>query len=214
MYVSTSSSSSTYIVQRCNGRGRSARENRTEHSRIGLIYKPSSSLSILRQRRPIQHMLSLESETGYHYAGKYEQIIGIDEAGRGPLAGPVVIAALCMMDGEYVHGIKDSKQTSEHEREELYALIVADIRIKWSVSIIEHDEIDSVNILQATMNGMHRATSQLLESNPSIHAQRAIALVDGNRCPLNMPVHAEYVIKVRLATLASPTPICIAFCCR
>jgi len=103
------------------------------------------------------------------------QIAGVDEAGRGPLAGPVVAAAVLWSDDYRVEGLTDSKKLSHRQREslrlELESLLPAG---HWAVGIASAAEIDEINILQATYLAMHRAIAQL-EPAPTL------LLVDGNR---------------------------------
>jgi ribonuclease HII len=114
------------------------------------------------------------------------RVAGVDEAGRGPLAGPVVAAAVILDPDNPIAGLQDSKRLSESRREALYD----EIRAKagaWAVARAEVEEIDRINILQATLLAMQRAVIQL---QPCAE----YALVDGNRCPA-LPCPAEYVIK-------------------
>ena len=110
---------------------------------------------------------------------------GVDEAGRGPLAGPVVVAAVILPADYDLAFLDDSKRLSAVKRERLAPEIEAQA-IAYSVEFVEVDEIDRVNILQATMNGMRRAVESL-DPRP----QRA--LVDGNRAP-EMPCEVETII--------------------
>ena len=102
-------------------------------------------------------------------------IAGVDEAGRGPLAGPVVVAAVILDPRRTIDGLDDSKKLSEKRRETLFPLI-RDRSLAWSIVEVDVDEIDQVNILQATLLGMRRAVEQLSPA-PSL------ALIDGNRAP-------------------------------
>jgi ribonuclease HII len=102
-------------------------------------------------------------------------IAGVDEAGRGPLAGPVVVAAVVLDPGNPIEGLDDSKKLSSKRREELYPRII-ECSAAWAVAEVGPEEIDRVNILQATMLGMRRAVDQL-------HPAPTLALVDGNRAP-------------------------------
>ena len=111
---------------------------------------------------------------------------GIDEAGRGPLAGPLVVAAVVLDPARRINGIADSKQLGEAEREKLYVRIT-ERAIAFSVVVIEVEEIDRINIFQATMHGMRRA---LLALQPCPQ----IALVDGNRLPPDLPCPARAII--------------------
>ena len=113
-------------------------------------------------------------------------VCGIDEAGRGPLAGPVFAAAVILPPETEIPGLNDSKKLSAKKREELFPLI-QEKAIAWSVAFATEQEIDSVNILQATYLAMRRACEGL--STPADYA-----LVDGNRMPpLSIP--GETVVK-------------------
>ncbi len=107
-------------------------------------------------------------------------VIGVDEAGRGPLVGNVVAAAVAFPSGFAIDGLTDSKKLSENKREELYKQITGSCY--WSWSQASSDEIDQFNILEATMLAMKRAIKQLKieigNSNELIEV-----LIDGNRCP-------------------------------
>ena len=101
-------------------------------------------------------------------------IVGVDEAGRGPLAGPVVAAAVYLPEKFDTSGIKDSKKISAKKREELYSRILSECQV--GVGIVSAEEIDQLNILQATMLAMRMATEEL-------KVQFDKVIVDGNRCP-------------------------------
>jgi ribonuclease HII len=112
------------------------------------------------------------------------------------LAGPVVTAACFIEDGVHIDGINDSKQTKEEDRDAMYDVLVNHPSVHWAVTVVSHTEIDEVNILQATMNGMKRSTSALLANIAKSHQQRHFrALIDGNRVPEGMPIDSTYVIK-------------------
>ena len=87
------------------------------------------------------------------YQKGFKNICGIDEAGRGPLAGPVVVAGVIMPQASMIEGINDSKKVSEKKREKLYDLIIEEA-ISYSVAIIDKDVIDDINILNATKQGV------------------------------------------------------------
>ncbi len=109
-------------------------------------------------------------------------IVGVDEAGRGPLAGPVVAAAVILDPKRRIKGLRDSKLLPAAARERL-AELIRKHAIAWSVGVAEVDEIDRVNILQATMLAMRRAVEGL-------GVAPAEALVDGDRCPeLSCPTY-------------------------
>ena len=82
-----------------------------------------------------------------------EYICGIDEAGRGPLAGPVVVASVIMKPDSFLEGVNDSKKVSEKKREKLYEQIIEEA-VSYSVGIIDQNEIDEINILNATKKGL------------------------------------------------------------
>lgn len=109
-------------------------------------------------------------------AGDGQIVIGVDEAGRGPLAGPVVAAAVILCDGG-IQGLDDSKKLSARKRALLEAQIKAQCR--WGVGVVEPADIDRINILQATMLAMSRAVEALaVGQDVPCHI-----LVDGNRLP-------------------------------
>jgi ribonuclease HII len=113
-------------------------------------------------------------------------VAGVDEAGRGPLAGPVCVAAVILDPARPIDRLGDSKQLSERRREALYPLIV-ERALAWRIEFVEAGEIDALNILQATLLGMRRAVAAL--SPAAGHA-----LIDGNRVPDGMPCAATAII--------------------
>ncbi len=116
----------------------------------------------------------------------YDIICGVDEAGRGPLAGPVYAAAVILPKGHIIEGVNDSKKISEKKREYLYDKII-DECICYSIASANEKEIDEINILQATFLAMKRAVDGL-------KIQPQIALIDGNqKPPLN--IDALTVVK-------------------
>lgn len=103
-----------------------------------------------KEEQRLKMLKSYEQEL--HQKGiKY--ICGIDEAGRGPLAGPVVVAAAIMPENSFIEGVNDSKKVTEKRREKLYEQITEEA-IAWSVAIIDQKEIDEINILNATKKGV------------------------------------------------------------
>ena len=113
-------------------------------------------------------------------------IAGVDEAGRGPLAGPLAVAAVILDPARPIVGLNDSKQLSEAKREALYPLII-ERALAYRIVLIERDEIDRLNILQATMTGMCRALAGLA---PAAHA----ALIDGNQLPRDLPCPGRAIV--------------------
>ena len=120
------------------------------------------------------------------YRQQYRLIAGVDEVGRGPLAGPVVTAAVILDPDRPIDGLTDSKKLSEAQREQL-AVEIRSKAICWALGRAEVEEIDRINILQATMLAMQRAVSSLQE-------QPQYIVVDGNRCP-KFHCPAEAIIK-------------------
>ena len=114
-------------------------------------------------------------------------LCGVDEAGRGPLCGPVCCAAVILNPEDPIQGVTDSKKLSEKRREELYDQIIQRA-LAWHVEFVSPQEIDEKNILWATMAGMARAVSAL-ETRP------ALVLIDGNRCPPGLEMPSRAVVK-------------------
>jgi ribonuclease HII len=116
----------------------------------------------------------------------HDLVAGVDEAGRGPLAGPVVAAAVILDPGRPIRGLRDSKLLSPERRVQLAELI----RVRssaWAVAWSDHSEIDVLNILQASMLAMTRAVLAL-------NVIPGRVLVDGNRCP-HLPYPVEAIVK-------------------
>jgi len=107
-------------------------------------------------------------------------VIGVDEAGRGPLVGSVVAAAVAFPPGFRIDGLTDSKKLSEKKREALYNQITSECY--WSFAQSNSNEIDQINILEATMLAMKKAVEQLMHLIED-NSQTISVLVDGNRCP-------------------------------
>ena len=115
-------------------------------------------------------------------------VCGVDEAGRGPLAGPVFAAAVILDPARPIEGLRDSKKLTEARRDEL-APLIREHALAWAIAECSHAEIDTLNILQATMLAMRRAVEQLA-------TVPTIALIDGNRCPQFAPhIRAHAVVE-------------------
>jgi ribonuclease HII len=114
------------------------------------------------------------------------RIAGVDEAGRGPLAGPVVVAAVILDPARAIDGLDDSKRLSAPRREALELLILRDA-LAWAVVAVDVDAIDRINILQATLLGMRQAL-QALSRPPTL------ALIDGNQLPRDLPCKARTIV--------------------
>ena len=115
-----------------------------------------------------------------------ERICGVDEAGRGPLAGPVFAAAVILDPSRPIAGLRDSKKLSPAKRDEL-ALVIRRDALAWAIAQCSEGEIDALNILQATMLAMRRAIEGLALAP-------TLALIDGNRCPV-CQIRTEAVVK-------------------
>ncbi|MBQ3284987.1 MAG: ribonuclease HII [Ruminococcus sp.] len=115
----------------------------------------------------------------------YRHICGVDEAGRGPLAGPVCAAAVILPEGCIIEGVNDSKKLTEKKRDALFDVII-ETAVSCSIAFGTVEEIERDNILQTTMNTMRRAIEGL-----SVKAD--YAMIDGNRLP-KLDISAEYIV--------------------
>lgn len=115
-------------------------------------------------------------EQMYKENNKLNYICGIDEAGRGPLAGPVVVASVIMPRNSMIEGVNDSKKVSEKKREELYDKIIEEA-IGYGVGIIDQTEIDTINILEATKKGLTMSLQELT-TKPDIILVDALKGID------------------------------------
>ena len=127
----------------------------------------------------IEHACTAE---GYHI------ICGVDEAGRGPLAGPVCAAAVILPPDTDIPGLNDSKKLTDKKRRELFP-VIKEKALAYGIAFASHEEIDSINILQATYLAMERAMEQL-------SVKPDLALIDGNRAkdfglPVKTVVHGD-----------------------
>ncbi len=114
-------------------------------------------------------------------------ICGVDEAGRGPLAGPVCAAAVILPEGAVIAGLDDSKKLTEKKRERLYD-IIKETAVDYSVAYGTLEEIETVNILEATYLAMNRAIEGL-------NIKPDFALIDGNRVPRGIKIPCETIVK-------------------
>ena len=121
-----------------------------------------------------------------HYSEGYIAVCGCDEAGRGPLCGPVVAAAVILPRGLEIEGLNDSKKLSEKKREKLFD-IIKEKAIAYAIAEASPEEIDEINILNASMLAMRRAVDAL-----AVNAD--FALIDGN-CSRGFDIPTETVVK-------------------
>ena len=132
-----------------------------------------------------EQIYMLEYEKKYWAMGK-KLVAGIDEAGRGPLAGPVYAACVVFEPGVVIEGINDSKKLSEKKREQLFE-IIKEKALYYSIVSVDEKEIDRINILEATFKAFR-------ESLNSLPKMPDIALIDGNRAK-EIPTEYETVVK-------------------
>ena len=117
----------------------------------------------------------------------YKIVCGVDEAGRGPLAGPVCAACVVLPTGTVIEGVNDSKKLTEKKREALYD-VIKEQALDYGIAFASEKEIDEINILQATFLAMRRAVESLTVLTPDI------ALIDGNKTP-GLSIAERSVIK-------------------
>ena len=135
------------------------------------------------ERARVSAMCEIENECrkkGYKY------IAGVDEAGRGPLAGPVYTAAVILPEGTFIEGINDSKKLSEKKREELFD-VICEKASAYCIAEVSHTRIDEINILNATFEAMNKAVNGL-------NIRPDYVLIDGNRIK-GMEIPHETVVK-------------------
>ncbi len=128
---------------------------------------------------------------------EYGTIAGVDEAGRGPLAGPVVVATVILDLNKKIPGLNDSKKLSEKKREELYEIIIKEA-ICWEIKIVSSKIIDEINILQATLFGMEEAVL-------SLKVKPDLCLIDGNKIPEKLVGFSKAIVKgdAKIASIAA-----------
>lgn len=126
----------------------------------------------------------------------YRYVVGIDEAGRGPLAGPVVSGAVLILEKDFkeikkIKSVKDSKKLSEKKREEVYSNLINNPKLKWGIGIVSEKIIDKINILEATKLSMIKAVKDLEAKN---HIKVDFLILDG-KMKINLNVDQESIIK-------------------
>lgn len=130
-------------------------------------------------------MTLFEFDVEYRKNG-IELLAGVDEAGRGPLAGPVYAAAVILPDDAYIQGLNDSKKLTEKRREELFE-VITEKALAYAVAAVDEKRIDEINILNATFEAMNKAVEML-------NVQPDYVLIDGNRIN-GMTIPHETVVK-------------------
>lgn len=135
-------------------------------------------------------------ELNHLQLSRFSYIVGLDEVGRGPLAGPVVAAAVILKENTIIPELTDSKKLSEKKRNALVP-IIKDVALDWSIARAEVEEIDALNILVASLLAMRRAVL-------SLKIKPDFALVDGNKCPdLSCPSHAVIKGDSKIASISA-----------
>ena len=150
------------------------------------------------KEKELERLTNLKKEEAEFYKKGMKLIAGIDEAGRGPLAGPVVVACAIMPENSMIEGVNDSKKVSEKKREKLYDLITNEA-ISYGVSVIAQTEIDEINILKATKKGLTLAikeTEQKLKEKginkkPEVILVDALTKIDTDGIPYKSIIHGD-----------------------
>lgn len=133
------------------------------------------------KEKEIERLNLLKEEENKLYDQGIEYICGIDEAGRGPLAGPVVVGAVIMPKDSFIEGVNDSKKISEKKREKIYEQILEEA-VAYSIGVIDRDVIDDINILNATKLGVKKAVSTL-KQRPEVIMVDALTGIDTDGIP-------------------------------
>ena len=128
------------------------------------------------KEKEIERLLNLKHIENELYKSGINTICGIDEAGRGPLAGPVVVASVILPKDSLIEGVNDSKKISESKREKIYQQIIEEA-ISYGVGIIDQKEIDDINILNATKKGLTKSIKEL-SIKPDIILVDALTKID------------------------------------
>lgn len=137
----------------------------------------------------LERLINLKKIERDLYEKKFNNICGIDEAGRGPLAGPVVVAGVIMPKESMIEGVNDSKKVSEKKREKLYDLIIEEA-IDYSVAVIGQDIIDEINILNATKMGVTRVVEDL-NIKPDLILVDALTHIDTKGIPYDSIIKGD-----------------------
>ena len=145
------------------------------------------------KEKELERLNSLKSVENELYEKGIQLIAGIDEAGRGPLAGPVVVACCIMPKESLIEGVNDSKKISEKKREKIYEQII-DEAISYGVAIIGQREIDEINILQATKKGLTIAIQEAeKKAKPDVILVDALTKIDTDGIPYKSIIHGDAI---------------------
>ena len=141
------------------------------------------------KEKELERLTNLKSMEKELYNKGFEYICGIDEAGRGPLAGPVVVAGVIMPKDSMIEGVNDSKKVSEKKREKLYDVILEEA-LSYSVAIIGQDVIDEINILNATKQGVTKVVEEL-EVKPNLILVDALTHINTKGIPYDSIIKGD-----------------------
>ena len=141
------------------------------------------------KEKELERLTKLKEIEKELYVKGFQTIAGIDEAGRGPLAGPVVVAGVIMPQDSMIEGVNDSKKVSEKKREKLYDAILEEA-LSYSVAIIGQDVIDEINILNATKQGVTKVVEEL-EIKPDLILVDALTHIDTNGIPYDAIIKGD-----------------------
>ena len=151
------------------------------------------------KEKELERLLNLKKEEKALYEKGIVSICGIDEAGRGPLAGPVVVACSLMPKDSMIEGVNDSKKSAEKKRERIYEEIIKEA-IAYGVGIINQEEIDRINILNATKKGLTIAIKELEEKlekqnlkRPEVILVDALTGIDTLGIPYKSIIHGDAI---------------------
>lgn len=151
------------------------------------------------KEKELERLLNLKKEEKALYEKGIVSICGIDEAGRGPLAGPVVVACSLMPKDSMIEGVNDSKKIAEKKRERIYEEIIKEA-IAYGVGIISQEEIDRINILNATKKGLTIAIKELEEKlekqnlkRPEVILVDALTGIDTLGIPYKSIIHGDAI---------------------
>lgn len=151
------------------------------------------------KEKELERLTNLKKEEEAFYNQGAKLIAGIDEAGRGPLAGPVVVACCIMPKESMIEGVNDSKKIAEKKREKLYELITSEA-ISYGVGIIGQTEIDEINILQATKKGLTMAIKEAEErlkekglNKPDVILVDALTKIDTDGIAYKSIIHGDAI---------------------
>lgn len=141
------------------------------------------------KEKELERLTKLKEIEKELYVKGFQTIAGIDEAGRGPLAGPVVVAGVIMPQDSMIEGVNDSKKVSEKKREKLYDTILEEA-LSYSVAIIGQDVIDEINILNATKQGVTKVVEEL-EIKPDLILVDALTHIDTKGIPYDAIIKGD-----------------------